>query len=503
MMLAEKYRKNFITKYLNSESNFPAVAGLASSLYPVLFYYSQNLEMLDSWGHFLYFSGIFIIVPIFIFVFLNWICKFSILKNYRKYVIPFFSLFVFLFILKTLLFIPIERKLIVYSIIASLLFSFFLNKHWKKLIILQLLLALLAMFSLGQILIKKLYYDESWKHQPDNIENVVFTKTPNVYFFEPDGYIGFKELGKPPYSYDNTLFENFLSENTFKTYPDFRANYVTTLASNGATFSMKHHYYDFNLNIEEVNNANNIIISDNPVLNAFKKNGYETYFLSESHYFLLNRPKMGYDHCSIDFSKISYLHNGMGERELVVQPFIKYLNDNIKKPKFFFVQLMHPWHINSHKNVSEGVEVEKKKYFERLEEANKMLKKMFEEILKNDPNALIIMMADHGGYVGFEYTKESYSKIEKPALINSVFKANLTLHWPENYWPDYDDELKSSINVFRILFAYLSENRSYLKYLQPNESYIIHKSGDDTGVYKYFDNLGNNVYEKINDPKRD
>ena len=492
-----KSKQNFISNFVRSNKDYPIVAGIAAGLYPVLFYYSKNFSILDNWEHFLYFAGVFIVIPTIGFVTLYQISKHSIFYKYRKYVLPFISIFVFLFILKTLLYIPIERKLIVYSIVASLLFAIFLHKHYKKLIIIQFIMALFAAFTFGKVLYKRATYSEAWKEQPDAIESVVFKKKPNVYFFEPDGYVGFKELKEPPYSFDNSTFETFLDSTNFKTYPDFRTNYVTTLASNGATFTMKHHYYDFNIELEEVENATSIIISENPVLDAFKNNGYETYFLSSSHYFLLNRPKMGYHHSSIDYSKIAYLHNGMGEQEPIVEPFLNYLTDGIEKPKFFFVQFLLPWHVSSLENSTAGVEKERGKYLERIEEANTMLTEMISKILEKDPNALILMMSDHGGYVGLNFTRESYAKVEDSVLVKSIFKSNLTIHWPNNEVPACDDKLDSPVNVFRILFSYLSDNSKFAENLQPDESFIIHKKGIENGVYKYFDDNGNIVFEKM------
>lgn len=493
----KKAKRNFIAKYLSSSKDFPLLAGLSAGLYPVLFFYSNNLEIVFTWGHVFYFFLVFIVVPALIFVLLHGLSKMQLFKKYQKYVLPFLSLFVFLFILKTLLYSTVERKLIVYSILLAGLFALFFYKHWKKLVVLQLLMALLASVTLGKALYKKLTYDDSWKKQPDAIENVVFKKQPNVYFFEPDGYAGFNELKNPPYNYDNAAFETFLKENNFKTYPDFHTNYITTLASNASFFTMKHHYYDFNLELEEVNDASSIILSSNPVLNAFKNNGYETYFISSSQYFILNKPKLGYNHCSIDYKKIAYLHNSIGEIEPVVAPFLEYLDDGIKKPKFFFVQFLAPWHVSSHENSSEGVDGERIKYLERIEEANTMLTTMISEILKQDPNALIVMMSDHGGYVGLTFTRECYNKVEDPVLVNSILKSNLTIHWPDNEIPTYDENMKSSVNVFRVLFSYLSENETYLNYLQPNESFIIHKKGEHHGVYKYLDDEGNIVFQKM------
>ena len=494
-------KPNFLKRFLNSEKDYPLVAGLAASLYPTLYYYSNNFSMLDTWVHFIYLMGMFVCVPVAIFYVLHKISQLAVFSKYKKYVIPFLSVFVFFFILKTLLYVPIERKLIAYSIAAGALFAYFLHKHVKKLIVLQFLMAIVAFFVLTKELYNRLTYDDSWKEQPDDIEQVVFQKKPNVYFFEPDGYVGFQQLKEPPYSFDNSSFEGFLSENSFKTYPDFRTNYITTQASNGATFTMKHHYYDFNLELEEVEKASEIIITDNPVLNIFKNNGYETYFVSSSRYFMLNRPELGYHHTNIDYDNIKYLHKGMGEREPVVEPFLNFLNDGIDKPKFFFVQFLFPWHVSSLEHLSGGVEEEREKYLDRLDEANTMLTTMISAVLEKDPDALILIMADHGGYVGLRYTRECYAPVEEPALINSILKSNLTIRWPGNEIPTFDDKMDSPVNVFRILFSHLSGNDAYAENIQPDESFIIHKKEVEPGVYQYYNDAGELMFKKVEPPK--
>lgn len=500
--MAPKEKKGFFSKFLNDNKPYPIITAIAAGLYPVLFYYSQNYSIINSWAHVRYFFVFYILLPIVLFIAFYKLFATPSLKRYQKYVLPFLNVFTFFYILKVLLFVPPERKIILGIFIVATLFAKFLHKHLKKVIVIELILALIGLFTFLQVIYGQLTYDDAWKKQPDNIEQVVFKKKPNVYFFEPDGYVAFSTLKTEPYNIDNSKFEAFLSENNFKTYPGFHSNYNTTIASNGATFTMKHHFYDFDTNLEEVQNGSKIIITDNPVLNAFKNNGYETYFLSETHYFLLNRPKMGYDQSSIDYSDIPFLHQGMSERENVLEPFMDFIADSVQKPKFMFVQMLKPWHVSSHKNSSAGLEKEREAWIARMHEANELLTQMINGILKKDPGAIIIIMADHGGSLGLEYTKQSQQKIEDKTIINSIFSTNLTIHWPNGVAPQYDSLLKSNVNVFRILFSYLSDNEAYLQKLETNESFIILKEGVPEGVYKYIDDSGNYVFEKM-EPKKD
>jgi hypothetical protein len=105
-------------------------------------------------------------------------------------------------------------------------------------------------------------------------------------------------------------------------------------------------------------------------------------------------------------------------------------------------------------------------------------------------------MADHGGFVGMTNTGESYSKNTDRDFVNSIFSTILSIHWPNGEAPAFDKELKSSVNLFRILTAYLSEEEAYLENLQQNGSYIIINFGAPKGIYEYLDDEGNVIFKK-------
>ncbi|MBZ0328395.1 MAG: LTA synthase family protein [Altibacter sp.] len=337
-----------------------------------------------------------------------------------------------------------------------------------------------------------------WKIQPDAIAEVQFKKTPNVYYIQADGYVNFSEMDKGFYQYDNSPFKSYLEQNGFKNYANFRSNYPTTLESNASTFMMKHHFFNNSLITGEIYNSRNTIISKNTVLDVFNNNGYKTYFVSETPYMLLNRPKMGYDVSNIAYSEIAYLNNGIGKRRDIVEPVLNLVSQEINSPKFFFVQILKPWHIHSRKRHTLYKEKERLAWLESLEEANVILKELVSEILKKDPDALLIITADHGGYVGMDYTDQTIAKSQNRDFIYSIFSSQLSIRWPNNEAPTYDAHFASSVNLFRILFSYLSNNEAYLEYLQEDSSYTIIREGAPEGIYKYIDHDGHIVFEGIN-----
>jgi hypothetical protein len=332
--------------------------------------------------------------------------------------------------------------------------------------------------------------------QPDNIEHVIFKKKPNVYLIQPDGYANISELKGKNYNIENTEFESFLEDESFKYYYNFRSNYASTLSSNSATFTMKHHHYNKGTSFSEAVNARNVLISKNAVLDIFKNNNYRTHFITELPYLLLNRPKMGYDVCNISYDNVAYIGTGLGERQDILEPLKENVKRDVDKPKFFFIEIFNPGHIHGRKSQSEGIEGERKLWGESLSRSNEMLIKIISIIKEDDPNALIVIMSDHGGFVGMEYTNQIYTKTEDRDIIYSIFSSILAIHWPNGEAPEYDSSFKTTVNVFRILFSYLSEDESYLSHLQEDGSYVVIKKEAPKGIYKYIDDEGGITFEK-------
>ncbi len=362
---------------------------------------------------------------------------------------------------------------------------------------LQLILAIISLFWLVPTIQNQWAYSNEWTTQPDTIEEVKFTKKPNVYYIQPDGYVNISELGKGFYEYiDNSEYWEFLRENGFKIYPGIRSNYSSTLVSNSSTFTMKHHYYNNGFNFSEITNARNIIVSDNPVLNIFKNNGYKTHFFAEYAYLLSNFPEMGYDVCNFDYDDIGFITKGFDKRQDVSIPLKKYISEEKNTPKFFFIELLKPGHVESDKNKTLGKMEEAKKYASNLAIANERLTELITIIKENDPDGLIVIMADHGGYVGYDYMLEVREKTLERDLVYSAFSTQLSINWPKGEAPEIDKHFKSGINTFRILFSYLSDNNTYLEHLQEDATYTIIKSGAPRGVYKCIDSDGNVIFEK-------
>jgi len=484
-----------IINFINSKKQYPILAAIASGLYPLLYYYNTNFTQVDSWSQLVYFIALFILFPVAVFITVDFLTyKFKILFKYKVRILTVLNLgwFGFLILLSTL---GLSSKLVFVVTFLSLILGSIFYKQLKKIIVFQLLLSFLVFILLIPNIYRHLTYSKEWMQQPDNILNVKFNQTPNIYMIQVDGYANFTELDKGYYNFDNKNFNKYLRDNGFKLYLDYRSNYFSTLSSNSSLFSMKHHYYSNpKKTFSELLNARSVIVSENPVLQILKRNNYKTHLLMEKAYFLINRPKIGYDYCNVDYSEVSYLDRGFWVEKTLENDLEAVLPKEPTSNNFYFIQKLLPSHVTN--TLRSSAKIEREHYLKRLEEANIWLEDLIAKIEKKDKNALIIISADHGGFVGFNSTLETEIKQTDRDLIYSIYTSILAIKW-NNKSPAFDGKFKTPVNFFRILFSYLSENETYLRALQEDKSYIIIGKDAPFGVYEYIDENGNVVFNKI------
>ncbi|WP_452227932.1 MULTISPECIES: sulfatase-like hydrolase/transferase [unclassified Lacinutrix] len=310
-----------------------------------------------------------------------------------------------------------------------------------------------------------------WQEQPDAIENVQLKKTPNIYLIQPDGYVGEEVLSKAPYYAESEIY-NWLEMEGFKVYPDFKSNYPATLTSNASMFSMKQHYFgeDTFPSLEMIN-ARDVISGQNPVISILKKNSYATFLDVEIEYFQHNNSAQKYDYRNISLDEIPIFSHGENLKKDVLVDLEEMMEIDSEKPKFFFIERLMPHHVKLYDTIVD-VATERDWYLNRLEEANSWLKNSIDYISNKDPEAMIIVLADHGGMVGVDNYKEKYTN-DNPVNMSSIFSVLSAIKWNGNLEAGYDTELKSNVNLFRVLFSVLSEDKTYLNNLEENGSYNL------------------------------
>jgi len=469
---------------------------LAAGLYPFLHFYSNNYNIANSWEQFVFLFSLCILVPLGIVFILPHLFRLRWLKKLRAYYLTAFNFLYFTGLLGLLIFH--FRKGIFILILSGVgLLSLVLYRHLTKIIILQFLLAIMSLFTMVPRLYFVYSYDDSWTKIEPPISAIKFKQTPNIYFIQPDGYVNFSEIRKLPYDHLDMGFENWLTEKGFINYGNFRSNYFTTLTSNSSVFTMKHHYYqNINKSTAKTHRAMEDIVGDNNALRILNNNYYRTHLFTNNTFFLLNRKLKAYDFCNIPQSMIPFYKLGRLNNIDIISDLEATLKTQSDAPNFYFIENTIPGHVRNTERASRGVEKEREKYLESVERANDWLTSLISLIDEHDKNPLIVIMADHGGSVGLAYSSEIKERKLNASEISSVFSALMSIRWPNNEDPQ-NLNFKSSVNLFRNLFYYLSEDPILLKSYQTDKSFIYIMENNFVEVYECLDENGNFGYKKI------
>ncbi len=466
---------------------------LICGFYPLVFYYSNNFYAVNSFGHLGYFILFFIGLSLAGFILIE--LFFTVKKELRKYR-PHTLFIAVLMITATLMSyavkLRLQKKLLVVIFVVSILLSIKFHDRFRKLAILILIMAVLPFFNCF-LKIYELNKNMPWVELLADIKGIELKEKPNIYMIQPDGYVDEMLMEGPLYKHQ-TDFYNWLRTNDFKLYDNFRSNYPASVPSNASMFSMRHHYYGETFFSDlEMPKGREMISGQNTTNYILQNNGYKTYFLAQDEYFQQNLKGGSFDHYNISKEEIPYFTIG-DERERVLHNDLKeVLNDKTNKPKFVFIEKLLPHHIHFVKQENQ-IEAERKEYIAKIEKVNLWLKETIDMIHDADPNAIVIVLADHGGWVGMTSYPDMYTTTDE-ANIRSIFSSIAAIKWNGHLKDGYDTELRSTVNLFRVLFANLAENTDYLQQMEDNSSYNLHmESWYRKSVYKVLDDKGKTVF---------
>ncbi|MDT8346308.1 MAG: hypothetical protein RQ756_00795 [Flavobacteriaceae bacterium] len=468
-----------ITKPLTSPFfKFVILAGIGVGLYPWLFYFTKNFNFVNSWPHFWFFLSRFIVVPMLIFWALYVIRK--RIPAINTYLWVFFSSFCFLLFAGIAVRGHFSIKIMAAAFIAAIVVSFlskFIQNIPLKIIVLQLIICFTTLPDF--LSIAKSYIirgDNAWIPDYATFKEIDFKHKPNIYLIQPDGFVGIEVLKSGSYDFDLNRFETMFQQKDFHSYPKFFSNYNSTLQSNAALFAMEHHYF-------RAFDERQVIMGENPALSVLKNNAYQLHFVSEISYLMINRPRLFYEHTNIDMAKLSLIGRGVNKLPNLNEDLANTL-ENIQAPSFVFIEKISPGHITTYQEQSRGKDAEKAFYEVELKNAAEWLSHTIDQIITQDPEALIVIAADHGGFVGFEYTFQSNYLTADEQKIKGMFSALLAIRWPEQLKHLQKDPV-SSVNLFRSLFSVLAEDEALLDDSAENIALNKVTEGDAKGIYQY------------------
>jgi hypothetical protein len=149
-------------------------------------------------------------------------------------------------------------------------------------------------------------------------------------------------------------------------------------------------------------------------------------------------------------------------------PTARLSKDNAGKDKNFAWGVAGPSHSTYQFGLSDEIRLWKPKYYRAIEEIREEVK----IVISNDPDAIIIIMSDHGPHlleeVGYfvENMPVPPNNMEiKPIHFRDKYGAVMAIRWPDKVRASkYDKDFVITQDLFPIVFAYLYDSPVPLKY---------------------------------------
>lgn len=352
-------------------------------------------------------------------------------------------------------------------------------------------------------------------------QNIVFKQKPNVYMVILESYASL-DIRKQIYGINNESLTRELNRENYVTYKTY-ANYGKSLASVASVFMMRHHYYRPSRGIAD--GAYRDIIgggNNNPVINIFLNNGYRVDYNKFDPYFyhpsssvdtqqvqpllqpievftgLLKFSKKLLKYFSLPkefFQSVVWLPEIILERPIKMvanattknkgKPVFSLLYDGATHSHNYFFQYpreirsvpgarrMPLWKLNEINNYWITT------YKNIIAQSDAALIELVRGIGEKDPDAVVILIGDHGPWLNRNRWMGEEKDLNKNMLGNGIQPAELTrdlfevfmaIKWPKG--TEKKHEYFSHVNLFRHIFADLTEDHTILKSQVANDSFI-------------------------------
>ena len=304
---------------------------------------------------------------------------------------------------------------------------------------------------------------------------------PNVYYLLFDEYPGYKSL-QDSFGFRNDSLYHFLADQEFKVLPSF-TNYDFTLFSMSSIFNMQ--YVDSNYNHQKLTQQDMQQrlqeIKYGGVISLFKQMGYafENYSIFDmaGQSSLAARNSMFPVHTPLLTDKIfhnrimkdlawwlvtgrfkmrsvreKYLYRKDRDNQYIEQKIIESAAQKSTTPRFCYGHFLLPHRpyyrdstgkIRDFKSPDEMYELffDKEIFISYLKYTNKVIGSLVKNITQHDPNAIIVVMSDHGFHTfnnSISYNAYNYDNI-------------CAVRFPDKNYMNYKEKW-STVNFFRYLF---------------------------------------------------
>jgi len=391
--------------------------------------------------------------------------------------------------------IDIQKTILYFIIVATVIFITW-HTHKRGLKLLLNCLVILTSLSIVNLLInvhmKTKIPIESWAIQNKAIyDQIKFRKKPNVYLIIAES-LPDKSALKAVYNIDNAAFYEKMGELGLKINHNHFSNYNHSLASLPSLFGMEHHFGLINIgNFDSLGGRRMLEAKTyNPVIDTFRANNYKIQYLHNVSGLIPNG-------AAVDFCipapallyglEIFLTHQNMVEPTIFSpkksEPLISIKNQiaitSLKDESYFnFIYLDFPGHspsrlrARSKKIINQKLGEFRIAYSKKIELANQQLIDLIKFIKNKDQDSIIIMIGDHGSW-GFRIKEDTQGKpisnqlyfLDRFGVFAGIRAPHILSDLMEN------GTIKSHVNLFKYVFAYLSEDEKILETKAPDDSY--------------------------------
>lgn len=476
---------------------------LLFSTFPLLSFYYENIEQLG----FLKMAP-FLIATVFATALVYFIANKIFRDRFKAIVLVFLALFLFFsyghlheFLTESNISIPRGGLISLYALTLLAGFTLLLksNSQLRKTVNMLSIFSV-CLFSIVVVRIfahdistlnNRLYLDTLANNSSSELNSAGFTGNkadrPDIYYLVMDGYANSAVL-RDVLNFDNSEFDNYLTDKGFYLATEGRSNYVQTHLSLAATLNMKQLNYLTSVLGEASTDANipYYMLSNNKVISYLKNKGYKCINFS-SGWGSTNYNK----YADFNFSSSEKIDEVLSTfiQTTILYPFVKYFSapkksyrnsilytldniprlDSIEEPKFVFAHIVcpHPPYVftkdgsqlpHDLKLDNSWKSSEKRYYLDQLEYLNSRVKEIVEVILKKDEDAVIVLQSDHGSaFLADDWSNPSSEFVnERAKILNAIL-----LKGPgrELLYPGI-----SSVNTFPVIFnSIFGENFELLK----------------------------------------
>ncbi|MCL2283502.1 MAG: YidC/Oxa1 family membrane protein insertase [Fibromonadales bacterium] len=266
-------------------------------------------------------------------------------------------------------------------------------------------------------------------------------------------------------------------------------NQVPTDVSIATTFTYTSENLDMYRLFTSGNNKSNLLLQENGYQTGFVTPFFQYMMSNENNFynFEINLLTTKIKNKMLKAIALGYLNSGIFRIKVRddASEFTEFITKYPLKDNLFAWYTSGPGH--STDGALGGAEAEIADYTTRYIEAIQGMKTKILAAVKNNPNAIIIFMSDHGGFLiddglrfppNYDFNKTDYMK------FRDIFGAFMAIRFPDKERAaKYDKDFNVVQDLFPIVFAYLFDSEIPLKYKIQNTEVQIGPHKFDKGVF--------------------